>query len=434
MKKKITSNQILGGLVGICAVFFLFAEKNILFHTQILSGQVNSGVLDLVTGLLSLLFFFLIVRRFTKNKNHGLVRYFLSSLVLSFSASLGFIMVITQITGTPAVGHAIMNGLENEGTRILLNNLVLLFLIAILSVFVACLVLVLKPKVNYIKEISGELEKMEKEGFGREIRVRGDDELAHLSKRINSMSATIKEKQEREKEEEQQKNRLIADISHDLRTPLTSILGYVDLLKEEGFSNPEKSKQYLEVVDRRLNNLKLMIDQLFEFTKLNQSDFCLERQDTDLALLLKYIDFEYGTIFQRTGRKWCLKVDQKELPVNLDVGKFMQAMENLLENARKYSNPDSEIVLSAKREGALIHLCLSNETTKIREEDLERLFERFYKTDEARTSSASTGLGLPIVKKIMELHGGKVSARLSGNRIFFDVLLEAAEENHEANI
>ena len=85
--------------------------------------------------------------------------------------------------------------------------------------------------------------------------------------------------------------------------------------------------------------------------------------------------------------------DQKELPVNLDVGKFMQAMENLLENARKYSNPDSEIVLSAKREGALIHLCLSNETTKIREEDLERLFERFYKTDEARTSSASTGLG-----------------------------------------
>ena len=275
---------------------------------------------------------------------------------------------------------------------------------------------------------------MEKEGFGREIRVRGDDELAHLSKRINSMSATIKEKQEREKEEEQQKNRLIADISHDLRTPLTSILGYVDLLKEEGFSNPEKSKQYLEVVDRRLNNLKLMIDQLFEFTKLNQSDFCLERQDTDLALLLKYIDFEYGTIFQRTGRKWCLKVDQKELPVNLDVGKFMQAMENLLENARKYSNPDSEIVLSAKREGALIHLCLSNETTKIREEDLERLFERFYKTDEARTSSASTGLGLPIVKKIMELHGGKVSARLSGNRIFFDVLLEAAEENHEANI
>ena len=127
-------------------------------------------------------------------------------------------------------------------------------------------------------------------------------------------------------------------------------------------------------------------------------------------------------------------MDQKELPVNLDVGKFMQAMENLLENARKYSNPDSEIVLSAKREGALIHLCLSNETTKIQEEDLERLFERFYKTDEARTSSASTGLGLPIVKKIMELHGGKVSARLSGNRIFFDVLLEAAEENHAAKI
>ena len=79
MKRKITSNQILGGLVGICAVIFLFAEKNILFHTQILSGQVNSGVLDLITGLLSLLVFFLIVRRFTKNKNHGLVRYFLSS-------------------------------------------------------------------------------------------------------------------------------------------------------------------------------------------------------------------------------------------------------------------------------------------------------------------------------------------------------------------
>ena len=190
----------------------------------------------------------------------------------------------------------------------------------------------------------------------------------------------------------------------------------------------------MNVVDRRLLNLKFMIDQLFEYTKLSQKDFSLTREKTDLMPLLSYIDFEYGRIFRKLGFRWAIHIEEspfekgQSIFVNIESQTFLRAVGNLLENAKKYSTPNTEITMEIKRKENFVMLALSNDTNVITEQDVDQLFERFYKGDKSRSSSISTGLGLPIVKKIIELQKGEIHTAWKDNRITFIITLPLLEE------
>lgn len=139
---------------------------------------------------------------------------------------------------------------------------------------------------------------------------------------------------------------MIADISHDLRTPLTSVVGYLNLLKEDGFENKELCKQYTEVINRRIEHMADMINQLFEYTKLIQSDTPLQRKKMDLTTVINYIDYEYQYLLKKTDKSWEVQCPNHAVYVNIDEEKITRAIGNLLENARKYSLPDSKICLN----------------------------------------------------------------------------------------
>ena len=156
-------------------------------------------------------------------------------------------------------------------------------------------------RVRYVEYLSQEIQKIREEGFGRSMELEGDDEITQLCAVINEMSVQLREKEEREKRQQQNKNELITNVSHDLRSPLTSIIGYVELLKETGPEDRQRFDEYIEVVERRLTGLNGLINELFEYTKLNSADRFPDMEKRDVLELLQHILYEYKIFMEAEG-------------------------------------------------------------------------------------------------------------------------------------
>ena len=242
-------------------------------------------------------------------------------------------------------------------------------------------------KVKYIKYLTEEVKVIKDEGFGKTIEVRGEDELAELCYSINEMSMELRKKIDNEKKIEQNKNELITNVSHDLRTPLTSIIGYVDLVKKNGFQDEDKFNEYMEIIDERAKSLNKLINELFEYTKLNSHDLKLNYSSVELGSLIEQIIGEYAVIFKREGLDLISEIGNKDIFTELDIEKMVRVLENLLTNARKYSVKNSTVKVKLYEENKEAIISVENETENISENDLGNLFERFYKADKARKES-----------------------------------------------
>ncbi|MCB7304059.1 HAMP domain-containing histidine kinase [Bariatricus massiliensis] len=420
MRYKIQVRHVTGILVGAASGKFVYDEMDLLARYLKMKGiYSDTDGLRFFGGLLALAVFGVVCFLFSKYGKNGLGNYLLLSVVVSLAVVIALVFLSGFAIQVPAVQKAVREMTEQQG--LLISGILYIIFVVLIFIFVFSFRFLVKSKVNYIQYITSEVRQIEKNGFGRQIKVKYQDELAELSLGINNMSLALKEKQDREKEQEEQKNRLIADISHDLRTPLTSIIGYTELMKEDGFSDKEKCGQYLEVIDRRLGNMKTMVDQLFEYTRLTQSDYHLNLQPVKLNKLLDYINFEYGSILKNMDFKWVMEVEFQDTVILADEERFMRAMGNLLDNAKKYSRPQTEIRLDGRKRKDFVQIELSNELEDPDKIDTTCIFERFYKGNQARLSEEGTGLGLPIVKKIIELHGGTIGVKTLDRRIVFTV-------------
>lgn len=278
-------------------------------------------------------------------------------------------------------------------------------------------------KVKYIKFLTKEVKVIKEEGFGKTIKVKGKDELSELCKSINDMSLELRKKIDNEKIIEKNKNELITSVSHDLRTPLTSIIGYVDLLKKNEFNDKEKFDNYIEVIDERTKSLNKLINELFEYTKLNSHDINLNYSNVEIVSLIEQMIGEYTPIFNKGNLQVERSIIDKDIYIDVDIEKIVRALENLLTNAIKYSVKNSKVLVKLFEENNFVVISVSNKTKNICTDDLENIFERFYKIDKSRKELESTGLGLSIVKRIVELHNGKIEANLKEDIIEFKLSL-----------
>lgn len=272
------------------------------------------------------------------------------------------------------------------------------------------------------KYLSREVGRIREEGFGGTMELRGDDELTWLCAAINEMSLQLREKEERERRQLKSKNELITNVSHDLRSPLTSIIGYVELLKETGSQDRQKFGEYMEVVERRLEGLNVLIDELFEYTKLNAADKVPDMEKRDVMELLRHILYENRILMEAEGLTLSWELEARAYPVDINTGQMVRAFQNLLDNARRYADPSAPVTVTAQDRGRL-HICISNRVADASSLEPDQMFERFYQGDKARSDAKSSGLGLAIVKRILELHGGEVGASLEGEELSVHLFL-----------
>ena len=425
--KGIGINLILGVLMGILFATMIMVEGYVILASrEMANGLVyeiaakDLSIFKIIAVLVFMVTIILFNTRKIKSMNLNKIGiYLILSVIGALIAAIEFIALgmTCVVKFMPDVTSYV-----TENYLLAMNMIYIVVLLGI-AVFLLVFTLFVNKKVKYIKFLSSEVKVIKDEDFGKTIEVRGQDELAELCSSINNMSLELREKIDNEKKIEQNKNELITNVSHDLRTPLTSILGYVDLLKQNGFEDKEKFVEYISIIDERSKSLNTLINELFEYTKLNSHDIKLNYSTVEICSLVEQLSGEYSLIFKKEGLELISEIPEEDIFVDIDIQMIVRALENLLINAKKYSVRNSQVLVKLLQESNDIVISVENKVENISQDDLDNLFERFYKVDKARKTGDSTGLGLSIVKRVVELHKGIVKAELINGVIKFKIII-----------
>ena len=305
---------------------------------------------------------------------------------------------------------------------------IILFLAFGVVIFAITFIFIERKRNHYLDEIYLGIERMSKGDLNSKIEAKGDDELSMMALNINLMQDTINKLIISEKESEKTKNELITNIAHDLRTPLTSIIGYLDILVNNDKLDDEKKKNYLSIAFEKSKKLEVLIEDLFSFTKMNYGDeLVLKKERIDLVELLNQLLSELYPLFETNNLEYSLQTNVNSLLINLDPKLIVRLFENLINNAIKYGKDGKNIIVKVNNidELSKVEISVINFGQHIPDKALKKLFDKFYRVDDSRTSeTGGTGLGLAIAKSIVELHGGEITVKSDTDGTVFKVTLK----------
>lgn len=249
--------------------------------------------------------------------------------------------------------------------------------------------------------------------------------LHTMEKDLEGLRQTLVQKEREAREAEERRQELIAFLAHDLKTPLTSVLGYLKLLNDEPDLDTESRRKYTGVALDKAERLEDLVGEFFDFTRLDLSQSAQAEDAIQLSLLLEQIADEFYPVF---GEKdlTCQVEITPHLMVKGDPDKLARVFDNVLRNAISYSTPGGVVELWAGQAGEQVRVVIRNEGLDIPEGELTNIFEKFYRLDAARSSrTGGAGLGLAIAKEIVEHHGGTIRAESDGRRTSFTITLPA---------
>lgn len=296
----------------------------------------------------------------------------------------------------------------------------------IFSVFIGLLLFfyMSSKKMKYLLSITEGVKMISNGDLDHKIYIQGHDELSTLAESINDMSLNLKKQMEAERAVEKSKNDLITNVSHDLKTPLTSIIGYLSLIKEGKYENQDALNEYIDIVYDKSEGLKKLIRDLFDYTMLTNTRELIQPSIVEFNQLMYQILDEYTLLFQEANMELICELDEEEVELLIDSDKIVRVFENLLSNAIKYSKKDSQIIVVTDVREDHVMVEISNETSQVNEYNVKKIFERFYKVDKSRTNVVEgSGLGLAIVKSIIEMHGGKIFSHVEDGRLVITIKL-----------
>ncbi|WP_238403038.1 sensor histidine kinase [Paenibacillus mesophilus] len=285
--------------------------------------------------------------------------------------------------------------------------------------------------VRYIRSLADGLMRIAQGNLDYRLPPSRYDELGSVANNINYMAEQLHDRIDRERRIEKSKMELITNVSHDLRTPLTSIIGYLNLLKHDDYGDLDEHKRYIQNTYNKTQQLKKLIDDLFEYTRLTSGEARLSFRPVDLAGLMEQVLTEFEPLAHEqslTVRKLC----ERERVLGLvDAEKFVRAVDNLLMNALKFSVKPGAITVRLFERGSRIRLEVENRGTPISKEQELLLFDRFYKAEPSRNDHSmlpGAGLGLSIARSIAELHGGHIGLEHRNGLFTFYIELPRKEQ------
>lgn len=301
------------------------------------------------------------------------------------------------------------------------------FLIIFIPLSIMFFFFLTRPYVKYFDEISSGIHHLANGNFSNEVHVSSNDEFGYIAREINVASEKLKEAVERGDFAESSKDQLIVNLAHDLRTPLTSVLGYLDLILKDENLTKEQIKHFSTIAFTKSERLESLIDELFEITRMNYGMLKLEKRSIDIGELLIQLDEELYPLLEKKELEARLNITP-QLPINGDGKLLARVFENLLTNAIRYGYDGKFVDVNGYIEGEEVVVQIINYGDSIPEEDLPYLFDMFYTGDKARSEQqGGTGLGLFIAKNIVEQHDGKISAESNVIRTIFEVRLPKEE-------
>ncbi len=298
------------------------------------------------------------------------------------------------------------------------------FVTAIVIVFVFLLWYLFRWMTRYFQEINR----------GIDVLLLEDAESVHLSsemlpfeRKLNEVKQEL-EKQKAEKEKAvRRKDELVMYLAHDIRTPLTSVIGYLNLLEEDSDMPAKQRAKHVHIALEKANRLEEMINEFFEMTRLNSGQIRLSKERINLYYMLVQLCDEMSPVLAVHGNTVALHLDE-DMDICADPDKIARVFGNILKNAAAYSYPGSEIVITAEEADTHMTISFQNKGENIPEEKLSLLFHKFYRMDASRVSdTGGTGLGLAIAKEIVSLHDGEIRATSENETITFTLRLPLPE-------
>ena len=316
--------------------------------------------------------------------------------------------MVARYMGNKGKMVLMVQAIEKQHTAV-----VLLYLILGILLFSITFMILQEPYIRYISKISDAVQNISEGNLNTVIDVIGDDEFSGMAANLNRMAADIKQLMEKERESERTKNELITNVAHDLRTPLTSIIGYLELLAGNRQIPEDMQHKNIEIAYGKSRRLEKLIEDLFGFTKLNYGKIAMHVGQLDIVKLLGQLLEEAYPNFVEKGLSYDLQSNVPAKTINAD-GK--------------------RVLVQIHAESETVTVSVTNYGYVIPADELPLIFNKFYRVEQSRSSSTGgTGLGLAIAKEIVDMHGGTISVASDLNGTVFTVKLQVRFDVNKEN-
>lgn len=293
-------------------------------------------------------------------------------------------------------------------------------LLGFLALLLVCLNVAFRRFTRYFTEIIDGVDRLADDRAGD---IALSPELEFMERKLNSIKNTLEKRSRDAKEAEQRKNDLVVYLAHDIKTPLTSVIGYLSLLEETPDLPLEQKAKYIGITLDKAYRLEQLINEFFEITRFNLQTIVLDRQPVNLSVMLAQMTDEFYPVLSEQGKSIALETEDN-LTVYADVDKLARVFQNVIKNAIAYGDPGTEIRLRACRMPPAAVITVTNAGRTIPKEKLNSIFEKFYRLDSSRrTNTGGAGLGLAIAKEIMMAHGGNITAASDQGITVFTITL-----------
>ncbi len=295
-----------------------------------------------------------------------------------------------------------------------------------IAVFTISFLLLQERSIAYIGRISDAIQNISEGDLNTTMEVVGDDEFSAMAANLNKMVEDIRRLMDKERESERTKNELITNVAHDLRTPLTSIIGYLELLSGKTAPlTPEMQKKYIDIAYSKAKRLEKLIEDLFGFTKMNYGKLSMHISRVDIVKLLGQLLEESYPNFAGKGLSYELQSNVPAKIITADGNLLARLFDNLINNAIKYGADGKRVLVKVLAGADTVQVSVINYGYVIPAEELPLIFDKFYRVEQSRsTHTGGTGLGLAIVKNIVDMHGGTITVKSDLNGTVFTVTLQ----------
>ena len=317
-------------------------------------------------------------------------------------------------------------------SRDTLVSFMLVTVIATICFFIIYFMLFIKRIVKDMTYISDRIIDIADGKSDEKIIIERQDEIGEIAGRINEMTEQINQLITSERDALQSNKDLIACVAHDLRTPITSVKGYLDLALDTKHYDLEQRQKYVRIAQTKANRLEYLIHDLFNYTKLTSGEITLHRSKIDLVQLVEQMVEEFYPSFQEEELECTTKYNISYLEMNMDGELIARAVQNLLSNAIKYGKDGKHVYVELECLEQEVQIRVTNYGLVIPEESIKHLFDKFYRVERSRNvKTGGTGLGLNIAQEIVHLHGGRIQVTSGASGTCFTIALPLHKEEEE---